>query len=206
MDVCKAWENMTNLLLEHDEYSKLILADVNNYIAVYKNGNVKSKGRFEWEDQDKKKAAILHKNKSFLIIPKAINAYFISGIKPEDFIRQHTNAGDFFAGSKAKGQWKFVRQYVQDNDIKEEHLQKTIRYYVSNKGSKIIKKHKDPERPAINLVAGSWQLTEMNRWDAGVPNIKDMDIDYDFYIKGATKEIENISGSLTNQNVQLEMF
>ncbi len=206
MDVCKAWENMTNLLLEHDEYSKLILADVNNYIAVYKNGNVKSKGRFEWEDQDKKKAAILHKNKSFLIIPKAINAYFISGIKPEDFIRQHTNAGDFFAGSKAKGQWKFVRQYVQDNDIKEEHLQKTIRYYVSNKGSKIIKKHKDPERPAINLVAGSWQLTEMNRWDDGVPNIKDMDIDYDFYIKGATKEIENISGSLTNQNVQLEMF
>lgn len=205
MHICKTWEEMTNLQLEHDEYQKLILADVNNYIAIYKNGAVKSKGRFEWEDQDKKKAAVLHKNKSFLIVPKAINAYFIKGIKPEDFIRNHSHAADFFAGSKAKGQWTFSREYVEGQDIKRQSLQKTIRYYVSNKGSKIVKRHKDPNRPAINLVAGPWQLTVMNKWPKEL-DVKNLDIDYDFYINSAKKEIENIAGSLTNQNVQLEMF
>lgn len=205
MDVCKAWEQMTNLLLEHDEYQKLILADVNNYIAVYKNGAVKSKGRFEWEDQDKKKAAVLHKNKSFLIIPKAINAYFIQGISPEDFIRNHTNASDFFAGSKAKGQWTFVSECVEGHDIISTPQQKTIRYHVSNKGCKVMKRHKDPTRPAINLLAGPYLLNIMNRW-SGIPDIKDLDIDYDFYIKAAWKEIDNIQGSVRNQNKQLEMF
>lgn len=205
MDVCKAWEEMTNLLLEHDEYQKLILADVNNYIAIYKNGAVKSKGRFEWEEQDKKKAAVLHKNKSFLIIPKAINAYFIQGISPEEFIKNHTNASDFFAGSKAKGQWTFVSECVEGNEIISEPQQKTIRYFVSKKGCKVMKRHKDPARPAINLLAGPYLLNIMNRWPAEL-DVKQLDIDYDFYIKAAWKEIDNIQGSVRNQNKQLEIF
>ena len=205
MDVCKAWEEMTMLQLEHDEYQKLILADVNNYIAVYKNGSVKSKGRFEWEEQDKKKAAVLHKNKSFLVIPKAINAYFIHGISPEEFIKNHKNASDFFAGSKAKGQWTFVSECVKGQDIIAEPQQKTIRYHVSSKGCKVMKRHKDPARPAINLLAGPYLLNIMNRWSAEL-NVKELDIDYDFYIKAAWKEIDNIQGSVRNQNKQLEIF
>ena len=45
-DICKKWEEITNLNLEHGEYSKLILADVNNYIAVNKEKEV-SKEDFE---------------------------------------------------------------------------------------------------------------------------------------------------------------
>ena len=69
MEVCDKWCLLTQLQLEHDEYSTMVIADVNNYIAVYKNGKVKCKGKFEWEDLEKKKVAMLHKNKSFLIIP-----------------------------------------------------------------------------------------------------------------------------------------
>ena len=86
---------ITQLQLEHDEYQKMIVPDVNNYIAVFKYKEVnkeewlklqkdnpeyqykrkdgkfyvaktKCKGRFEFED------LALHKNKSFQIIPKAI--------------------------------------------------------------------------------------------------------------------------------------
>jgi hypothetical protein len=81
MDVCAQWETITQLNLEHDEYSKMIIADVNNYMAVYKNGKVKSKGKYEWEDLEKKKVAVLHKNKSFLISVAcsfALSAAFLS--------------------------------------------------------------------------------------------------------------------------------
>ena len=45
--ICNDWEKVTGLVLEYAEYSMMALADVNNYIAVYTDGKVKSKGRYE---------------------------------------------------------------------------------------------------------------------------------------------------------------
>jgi DNA polymerase elongation subunit (family B) len=97
MEICRRWEKITNLQLEHDKYSKIILGDVNNYIAITEDGKSKCKGRFEFEN------LALHKNKSFLIIPKAIHAYFVDGIKPEDYVKSITNIFDFCGGVKIKG-------------------------------------------------------------------------------------------------------
>ncbi|BCV02349.1 MAG: hypothetical protein CM15mV51_1730 [uncultured marine virus] len=36
MKICDEWESITKLNLEHDQYDKLILADVNSYIGVNK--------------------------------------------------------------------------------------------------------------------------------------------------------------------------
>ena len=43
MEICKQWEGITNLQLEHDTYQKVILADVNNYIAVTEGEDFKTK-------------------------------------------------------------------------------------------------------------------------------------------------------------------
>ena len=40
MEICEEWENTTCLNLEHDEYQKLVLSDVNNYIGVNNFVNV----------------------------------------------------------------------------------------------------------------------------------------------------------------------
>ena len=108
LQICTEWEKLTKLALEHDEYKKMIIGDVNNYIAIPQNPDKKPKckGRFEWEDLEKKKLAVLHKNKSFLIIPKAIYAHFIYGTKPEDYLAQNQNIFDYCGGIKAKGEWK----------------------------------------------------------------------------------------------------
>src|SRR5699024_318387 len=45
--VWKWFEKMSKLTLEHAVYDKMFLRDVNNYIAVYENGDVKYKGAFE---------------------------------------------------------------------------------------------------------------------------------------------------------------
>lgn len=36
MQICKAWEEKTRLILEFADYEKMVIKDVNNYIAIYK--------------------------------------------------------------------------------------------------------------------------------------------------------------------------
>lgn len=134
---------LTKLQLEHSDYKKLIIRDVNNYIAIGTDNKVKCKGAFEWEDLNKKKVSVLHKNKSFLIIPKAIYAYFVKGISPEEFLRNNQDIMDYCAGVKSKGQYYFESHIVEKGELKTSRLQRIIRYFISNDGSKIVKRNPD---------------------------------------------------------------
>jgi hypothetical protein len=222
LEICKKWETITQLQLEHDEYQKIVLADVNNYIAVYnykettaeeytelqkKNPHwlfdessgkyryaaTKCKGRFEFSD------LALHKNKSFLIIPKAVYYYFVHGIKPEEYILLNRNILDYCAGVKIKGDWKFTETCVVDGEIVQTELQHTIRYYITKTGCKIIKENLVDGRQ-IQVEAGKWLQkvfikTETKPW-------KSYDVDDSYYIKAAQREISNIEVS----KLQLTLF
>ncbi len=152
MEICGRWERLTGLTLEHERYRKLILRDVNNYIAISRSGKVKCKGAFEWEDLDLKKVSVLHKNKSFLVIPKAIHGYFVKGIPPEEFLDNHTHILDYCAGARCKSGWWFEERYVEGGVVKCSRIQKIIRYYVSREGVKLVKCHRDCRE--IQLEAG----------------------------------------------------
>ena len=183
MDICARWEKMTNLLLEHDKYSKIVLGDVNNYIAVNEAGKSKCKGRFEYKD------LALHKNKSFLVIPKALHAYFVEGVKPEKFIKENLNIFDFCGGVKIKGDWKFIEHKVTNGLYEEQSLQHTIRYYVSKTGSKIIKKN-NSDRREIQVEAGKWMQSLMI--DYVEKPFEEYDINYDYYLEKIRKEINSL--------------
>jgi hypothetical protein len=96
LDVCKKWEDLTMLQLEHDQYKKMIIGDVNNYIAVYTDPKKKPKckGRFEFED------LALHKNKSCLVIRKALYEFFVNDIPPEKYLSQNKNIFDYCCRNK----------------------------------------------------------------------------------------------------------
>lgn len=184
MEICARWEELTSLQLEHDKYSKIVLGDVNNYIAVTEDGKSKCKGRFEYAD------LALHKNKSFLIIPKALHAYFVDGVSPEDFIANNRNIFDYCAGKKIKGDWNYVEKYIKDGVYKEKTLQHTIRYYISNSGSKIIKVNKSDNRE-ISTEAGKWlQQVYINHID-DLP-FDEYEINYKYYLENIRKEIEGL--------------
>jgi hypothetical protein len=213
MEICARWEELTSLQLEHDTYSKIVLGDVNNYIAVtefkevskevyeklqkdlphdkfkiedgkYYYAATKCKGRFEFAN------LALHKNKSFLIIPKALHAYFVDGVSPEDFITNNRNIFDYCAGKKIKGDWKYVEKYIKDGVYKEKTLQHTIRYYISNSGSKIIKVNKSDNRE-ISTEAGKWlQQVYINHID-DLP-FDEYEINYKYYLENIRKEIEGL--------------
>jgi hypothetical protein len=189
MAICQRWEKITSLQLEHDKYSKIVLGDVNNYIAVNEDGKSKCKGRFEYKD------LALHKNKSFLIIPQAIHAYFVDGIKPEKFMNENLNIFDFCGGVKIKGDWKFVEHKIEDGDYITNPLQHTIRYFISNTGSKIIKKNNTDHRE-IQVEAGKWMQTTLINYVE--KPFEEYDINYDYYLEKIKKEIESLEPS-TNQ-------
>ena len=202
MKVCEQWEKLTQLSLEHDEYTKMIIGDVNNYIAIHKNGKTKCKGRFEWDDLEKKKVSVFHKNKSFLIIPKAIYAYFTQGILPEEFLEQNQNIYDYCGAVKAKGGWHFEERNIIDGYLSNKRLQKIVRYYISNTGGKLVKCHNDGRE--IQVEAGQWLQTTINQMTDKPFNQYDIDLSY--YVESIYKEITQIEKVRPKAYYQLSLF
>ena len=220
MLICKEWEDLTNLQLEHDEYQKLVVGDVNNYIGLNNFKEVdltawreikrknphykfkierdkfyfapcKLKGRFDFFNLQ------LHKNKSKLVIKKALYNYFIHDIMPQDYLTQNNNILDYCIGGKSKGDWKQVARSIKDGRYHEEDLQKINRYYVSNTGIKIIKINKSDGRQ-IQLEAGQWMQTIFNKMKIE-PKWENYNVNKAYYLDAIEQEIDNIMNVSSNQ-------
>jgi hypothetical protein len=213
-EICKQWEDLTKLQLEHDTYSKIILGDVNNYIAVHNYKEVskeeleeikdenphylfkqeddkhyyaatKCKGRFEFH------ALALHKNKSFAVIPKAIYNYFVKGIDPEITLIKNTSIFDYCAGKKINGSWKFYAESITEGSHAKVDLQKTIRYYIGRSGVKIIKYNYTDGRE-IQVEAGKW-LQKLFIKAEKQERFSDYDIDYEKLDNIIQEKLDSIS-------------
>ena len=222
MDVCKKWEDLTQLELEHEQYQKIVFADVNNYIAVFDykdtdlqtwkkmresspdylyrilNGKfqyapTKCKGRFEYQN------LALHKNKSKLIIPKALYQYFVHDKLPEQYLEENKNILDYCAGVKIKGTWQFVQRGIEDGEMKEHELQKIVRYYISKTGVKLVKRNTQDNRE-IQAESGTTLVTLFNVIQEQDWN--NYNVDKGYYLRQIEKEINNILRSQT----QLRLF
>jgi len=108
------WQEETKLILESVEYSKMIIRDVNNYLAISMNGKVKKKGIFETEKQ-------LHKDNSFLAVPKALEAYYVNNTPIEETIKSNTNIYDFCGRYKAYKGWSAVFNYSDKGKVIQEN-------------------------------------------------------------------------------------
>jgi len=188
--ICEEWEQLTRLTLEHDEYQKLVIADVNSYIAVFKNGKTKCKGRFEFENLG------LHKDKSHLVVAKALYEFFLNDVPPETYLASNRNIFDYCIGKRIKGNWNFIKKSIEDREYLEENLQPTIRYYISKQGAKVFKINKDDGR-SIQVESGKWLLTVFNKYEE--KNWEDYNINEQYYLKMIYREIENIAGSKFKQ-------
>jgi len=142
---CKEVEEEVNIPLEIQECKKIIAKDVNNYINIITDENIKFKGCFEI-DRD------YHKNHSKRIVPISLANYFINNIDINTTIYNHLfpetkysfaenyNIFDFCIGSKMKGQNELFKRYIKDFKVVDEPLARMNRYYVSNQGYELIKK------------------------------------------------------------------
>ena len=172
----------TKLILESVEYSKMVIRDVNNYLAVDVDGKVKKKGIFETEKQ-------LHKDNSFLIVPKALEAYFVNDIPIEETIQNNKNIYDFCGRYKAYKGWSAVFNYSEKGKVIQENHGKMLRFFpVSQGGGMSFKVNVDGR--IHHLLAGQ-NTMKFNRYYK-VEDFEDYHINYDFFVHECQKIIDVI--------------
>lgn len=160
----------------------------NNYIAIYTNGKTKCKGAFEFEKLP------LHKNKSELIVRKAVFNWFVNNIPVEKTILEADNILDFCIGARVKRDAKFL--YLDKNG-REYNLPRTIRYFISTSGVIIKKRFNDGRIQFLNVHpqrGKSWYQTLLNKYET--TDISEYNVNFAYYIKQAKDEIQNFKLSL----------
>jgi len=182
IEKCDDWEMMTGLDLEYTEYEKMFIRDVNNYIAVKENGDIKRKGAYEYERE-------WYQNQSALIVPKAVEAYLVENKPVGKFISGHKDFFDFFLRTKVP---KKSRLELRRGEKIKEQLQNITRYYICNHtGGYLIKimpplmKGKPEREIAINK---GFKVLTMNKIDDHIEYLEDLNIK--FYTEEAMKMIE----------------
>lgn len=129
--VCTDWEAMTGYELEYTYFKSLWFSNVNNYLGVKEDGEIKKKGDAFLTDYE------VFKDKSNRVVPLALEAYYTKGTDPEVFINKHDNMFDFCARGKVNRD--FYLKAVDKKTGKEEKFNKLIRYYASKEGVKLYK-------------------------------------------------------------------
>lgn len=124
--VSEWWEEVTGLNLEHANYSKMVIRDVNCYMAQYENSDkIKRKGDYNSVGLE------MHKDHSALVVAKCAEAVLMRGEDITTFIRNHTNTNDFLLRTKVPKSSHLLAG--------DEVTQNVTRYYVSTDGVSLTK-------------------------------------------------------------------
>jgi predicted PolB exonuclease-like 3'-5' exonuclease len=182
----KEWEALTGLVMEGALYDKMLSANVNNYIACYKGGEVKHKGAYVFEGLE------WHKNQSALVVKMAASHELLGKGLAEDFIRAHDEPFDFMLRTKVPRSSKLV--LFNEETGEEKQLQNICRYYPSVHGGKLIKlmpalEGKEIEGDRRMSIDKEWNVTPCN--DMGDFS---WGINYDYYVAEAKKLVAAIQG------------
>lgn len=190
-NVYKQLEKETGLSSEESLYKKMIIRDVNNYIAEYQdntieNPHLKLKGCFEIDKE-------YHKDLSMKIVPIALKEYFINNIPIETTIRNHKNIFDFCIRLKINQKSRACYNYIQDYSAKSIKLNRTTRYYCSNTGGSLVVYYNGGNQTLLNK---GYCFTLFNKFE----QLDDYNINYNFYIKEARKILNSVVDN------QMELF
>jgi hypothetical protein len=180
-NICKQWEQLTNLTLEYAVYNKIFIANCNNYIGIFDNGKIKKKSAYVTEPE-------IHKNHSKLIVPKAVEAYYTKNIPIEEFIINHDDIYDFFLRTKLNKDSSLIGIDENENIIQ---LPRLTRYLVTKTGYSLIKLMSGDRKFAIEK---NYLVTPCNYLNDEIKKELKQNINYEYYIEKAKKLLigENI--------------
>jgi hypothetical protein len=154
--VCRWWEELTQLELEEALYSRMFIRDVNSYIAEYesehgkdcpcgcgsKSGKLKRIGAYAYvtaEEDPGTRELPYHKNWSARVVAKAAEAVLVHGADVREFIENHEDVMDFMLRTKVPRdsslEWGLTK------------VQNIVRYYISTDGD-ILEKVMPPKGTA----------------------------------------------------------
>jgi hypothetical protein len=209
--VCKRWEKLTSLKLEYADYKKMVINNVNNYMAQTTSGEIKDKGAAYIVNPD------LHKNKSQRIVQIALRKYFFENIPIRETIENHLKTKekgmewdekkgkfkvpfngiyDFCLGKKV--QWN--QNFVILKGMNEINIgQKVIRYYITSEKATMMKKYNDGRIESVNKGYNAKLFQNYKKQ-------KDYGINYEYYINECYKITTPFEGGNPKIGKQLSLF
>ncbi len=175
-----------NLNLEYEIYNKIIYKNVNNYLAETESGKLKQKGLFVTKP-------LLSNSVDELVIAKALQAYYIDNIKPQEFIsnpdKYNLHIYDYCKSNKIGKDFK-----VYWNGKIQQQLN---RYYFSKNAPYLFKqKYGTGTMQHVNVGEG---VIIFNNYEE--KPFKEYLLNYQYYISKTQKIIDEIN----NLN-QLNLF
>jgi len=178
LQICKHWEVITKLTLEYANYERMVIRDVNNYIAVSTDGKIKEKGAFETKKD-------WHKDNSYMVVPLAVRNYFVYDKPIEETLREHKNILDFCGRYKAGKGWHVEYAYLDGLQEKRLQFGKIYRYIPVHKGGTSLKLNLDGREH--HLCEGSMTVPYNQIVDFDWNNIN-----YPFFVNECQKLIQTI--------------
>lgn len=124
--VNEEWQQSKSLILEEDKIRKIVQKDVNNYVMVFENGKVKTKGAYV--TYGIAPAGAFSINNNHTIVKKAVIDYFVNGTPVEDTILSCEDIHEFQIIAKAGGGYKSVFRVPPDFEDRKKRWQKSNRF------------------------------------------------------------------------------
>ena len=181
---CNEFSDEIGISGEFTEYSRYIRTNVNNYITLKSNGKAKTKGEFVSSIE-------IDKGYKHPVVAKVVQEFYINdNINIDETLRQY-DILDYCISIKVGGQFKTELHTLKDGKLDIEILQKSNRYYISNKGGVILKRNLD-DNSLTNIVKGKY-VTVINR----LVIKDDYDINYTWYKSKVMNVINRINNALT---------
>lgn len=183
------WEKRTKLKMDYTYFSKIIQKDVNNYIAISKDGKYKCKGAYV------KKTSDLDYNMN--IVNKAIKDFFVCGTPPEKTINECDNLRDFQAIIKLTSNYK--KMYHNNTEL----FGTVFRVFASNelKDGSLFKCKMLHDKPKFEKVANTPIKAFICNEDINDNSINNMYIsklDKSYYINLAYERINDFGYNHNN--------
>lgn len=191
-DITKRWNETNKMGADSEDYKAYYARDVNNYFAVWPDGEVDAKGALDPKQYIKE----LKKGYDMPIVAKAVFDYLYNNIPIMETLHNHKNILDFCKTQNVGKQFDVVYDIVENDKIKTIKSQRHIRFYVSTKGVKVQKLHKTTGKR--QNLAGGLPVEILNSLDD--KPIEERNINYKYYYDECYKIIDPIKlGISVNQ-------
>jgi hypothetical protein len=185
-----------DIVFEHETVKKTIYSNINNYIQIAEDGKVKRKGGTFKIDFDEKgnREIPLGDSVDELVIPKALNLYFVKGIPLEESITNPEKYGftifDYCKSNKVGKNYRVIHNGQQVQNLNRYYFSKGKPYLFKVKKGKTTYEH-------INVGEGVeiFNKYEKREW-------KDYEINYTHYVAKAREVVNEV----TEKERQLKLF
>lgn len=158
------WQRSKHLELEEDKIRAIYQKDVNNYIMVFENGKVKTKGAYV--TYGVAPAGAFSVNNNHTIVKKAVIDYFVNGTPVEETIHRCDDILEFQIIAKAGGGYKSVHRVPSDFEEYKKRWIKENRYIEGNSNGKLV--WKNPLFKWYHYTGPHSEIQKVNRVYASV--------------------------------------